>query len=76
MFKRLKVSSFLAYKSIIRGNRGTILLTVLIISLAFMNLMFISSVLEGHTVTSYNFLISDSFFLYINTDQLKLFDGF
>jgi hypothetical protein len=25
---------------------------------------------------SNNFLISDSFFLYINTDQLKLFDGF
>lgn len=57
MFEHLKVSSFLAYKSIVQGNKGTILLTLLIMSLAFVNLMFVSSLFGGLTDTSNNQLI-------------------
>jgi len=47
MFNDLKVSFFLASKSIQRGNKGTSVLTVLIISLIFVNLIFFPSVVEG-----------------------------
>lgn len=57
MFERLKVSSFLAYRSIVQGNKGTILLTVLIISAVFMNLLFTSSQFEGLTEISNNQVI-------------------
>jgi putative ABC transport system permease protein len=43
----LKVSAFLAYKFIAKGNRGTTLLTILIMALAFVNLMFTTSVFDG-----------------------------
>lgn len=45
--KDLKVSLFLGFKSIIRGNRATIALMIFILSLAFVNLVFISSILNG-----------------------------
>jgi len=47
MFNNLKISFFLAYKSITRGNKGTLSLTVLIMTLAFVNLIFISSIFLG-----------------------------
>ncbi|MEA1908879.1 MAG: ABC transporter permease [Euryarchaeota archaeon] len=48
----LKVSAFLAYKSIANGNRGTTLLTILIMALAFVNLMFMASLFTGLTDAS------------------------
>jgi putative ABC transport system permease protein len=53
----LKVSAFLAYKSIVKGNKGTTLLTILIMALAFVNLMFMSSLFTGMTDASENQVI-------------------
>ena len=47
MFKNLKISFFLACKSIKRGNIGTTILTVMIMSLIFVNLIFLPSIVEG-----------------------------
>ncbi|MCK5510623.1 hypothetical protein KAI65_03720 [Candidatus Parcubacteria bacterium] len=47
MFDNIKISIFLAYKSIIRGNKGTLFLTIFIMTLAFVNLIFISSIFQG-----------------------------
>jgi len=47
MFKNLKVSFFLASKSIKRGNIGTTVLTVMIMSLIFVNLIFMPSIVSG-----------------------------
>ena len=47
MFKNLKVSFFLAWKSITRGNKGTLILTVMIMSLIFVNLIFLPSIISG-----------------------------
>jgi len=43
----LKISFFLARKSIVKGNKSTIVLTILIMALAYINLVFISSILMG-----------------------------
>jgi len=53
----LKVSAFLAYKSIAKGNKGTTLLTILIMALAFVNLMFMSSLFAGMIDASENQVI-------------------
>jgi putative ABC transport system permease protein len=50
MFRDLKISFFLAHKSITRGNKGTLALTILIMTLAFVNLIFISSIFVGFIV--------------------------
>ena len=42
----IKASFFLARTSIIRGNKGTLVMTILIMTLAYVNLIFISSVFE------------------------------
>jgi len=47
MFTDLKLSLFLAYKSIIKGNRGTLILTIFIMSLIFVNLVFTASIFLG-----------------------------
>ncbi len=47
MIRDLKVSHFLALKAITRGNKGTLVLTVLIMALSFINLIFIPSLLSG-----------------------------
>ncbi len=54
---QLKISAFLAYKSIAKGNKGTSLLTILIMALAFVNLMFMSSLFTGLTDASENQVI-------------------
>ena len=51
MFKNLKISFFLAYKSIIRGNKGTLFLTILIMTLSFVNLIFTPALLFGMAKT-------------------------
>lgn len=45
--KDLKVALFLAFKFITKGNKSAIALTVLIMALAYINLVFISSILLG-----------------------------
>ncbi len=57
MLTNLKVSSFLAYKSIERGNKGTLILTIFILSLVFVNLVFIASIFLGITDTMDNQII-------------------
>lgn len=47
MIKDAHVSYFLALRAIIRGNKGTLILTVLILALSFINLSFIPSLLSG-----------------------------
>jgi len=46
-FNSLRISFFLAKKSISKGNKSTIALTILIMALAYINLVFISSILMG-----------------------------
>lgn len=43
----IKTSFFLATTSIKRGNKGTLAMTILIMTLAYINLVFISSVFGG-----------------------------
>ncbi len=43
----IKTAFFLAFKSIKRGNKGTLLMTILIMTLAYVNLVFISSIFGG-----------------------------
>jgi putative ABC transport system permease protein len=50
VFEDLKVSAFLAWKSIQRGNMGTLLLTIMIIALVFVNLIFLPSIIAGVVV--------------------------
>lgn len=47
MFAGLGVSAFLAWKSIERGSKGTLALTVMIIALIFVNLVFLPSIISG-----------------------------
>jgi len=60
MTKSLKVAGFLASTSIIKGNKGVILLTVLILSIVTVNLLFVSGLLNG-LVTSANDKIKDTY---------------
>lgn len=54
---QLKVSVFLACKSIAKGNKGTTVLTILILALVYVNLMFTSSVFAGMTESTENHVI-------------------
>jgi len=53
MFTNLRASFFLTYKAISRGNKGTLALTILVITLAFINITFISSLLSGAINTAH-----------------------
>lgn len=54
MLINLKVALFLAFKSAIRGNKAVVALMIFIMSLAFINLVFTSSILNGIIVTINN----------------------
>lgn len=43
----LRVSAFLAWKSIRRGSKGTLVLTIMIVALIFVNLVFLPSIISG-----------------------------
>ncbi len=43
----LKTAAFIAYKSIVRGHKSTLILMILILSLSFINMMFIAGILKG-----------------------------
>jgi putative ABC transport system permease protein len=45
----LRTAFFIAYKTLVHGNRSTLLLLVFILSLSFLNLMFITGILSGLT---------------------------
>jgi putative ABC transport system permease protein len=60
MKKDFKVAIFLGYKSIVNGNKGIVILMIFILSLAFVNLIFINSLLNGVTTTLNNQIINNS----------------
>ena len=60
MIKDLKVAFFLGYRSIVNGNKSIIALMIFILSLAFVNLIFTTSLLNGVTATLDNQLINNS----------------
>lgn len=43
----IKTAAFIAYKSILKGNKSTVALLIFILSLSFLNMMFISGILNG-----------------------------
>ena len=43
----LKVSAFLAYKSIVKGNRWSLIMVILVIAFSLINLVFTSSIIDG-----------------------------
>ncbi|MBI2220324.1 MAG: hypothetical protein HYU53_03860 [Acidobacteria bacterium] len=45
----LRVAAFLAFKSVARGYRSTLLLMVAILSLTFVNALFVAGILNGMT---------------------------
>ncbi|MCX9026342.1 MAG: FtsX-like permease family protein [Candidatus Methanoperedens sp.] len=49
MFNNVKLSLFLAYRSMTKGNKSTLLLIIFIMSLIFVNLVFIGSIFLGVT---------------------------
>lgn len=57
--QNLKIASFLASRSIARGNKGTIALIIFIMSLSFVNLVFIASILNGIVETINNQIINN-----------------
>lgn len=50
MFEEEQVAFFLASRLITRGNKGTLLLTLMIIALVFVNLIFLPSIIAGIVV--------------------------
>jgi putative ABC transport system permease protein len=50
MFEEEKVAFFLASRLITRGNKGTLLLTIMIIAMVFVNLIFLPSIIAGIVV--------------------------
>ena len=61
MARGWRLPFFLAHKAITRGNKGTLGLTILVMSLAFVNLIFMSSILLGLTDTMNNQAIDNMF---------------
>jgi putative ABC transport system permease protein len=53
LWNDLRVAFFLVYKAITRGNKFTLVLTILITTLAFINIIFISSLMSGAINKSY-----------------------
>lgn len=46
-FQEIKTSAFLAYKTVLRGSRSTSTLLVFVLSLSFLNMLFVSGMLFG-----------------------------
>lgn len=57
--QNLKIALFLASKSLMRGNKGTTMLIIFIMSLSFINLVFIASILNGIVETINNQIINN-----------------
>ena len=50
MLEEEQVAFFLASRLITRGNKGTLLLTIMIIAMVFVNLIFLPSIIAGIVV--------------------------
>lgn len=61
MWSKFKTAVFLAFKSILRGNKTVLILTPLVISFAIVNLLFSSSMFAGVIKTLNNQLIDNLF---------------
>jgi len=53
LWNDLRVAVFLVYKAITRGNRFTLVLTILVTTLAFINIIFTSSIMNGAISKAY-----------------------
>ncbi len=51
IFKNIRLSFFLAFKSIVRGSKGTLALTVLVMTLSFINIIFMASLIYSMMYT-------------------------
>lgn len=60
MLRSIKVSIYLAYKSITKGNYGVLMMSIAIMILVFLNLSFVPSVVEG-VVDNLNKKLVDTF---------------
>jgi putative ABC transport system permease protein len=58
MFNNLKLSTFLAFRSMMKGNKSTQLLIIFIMSMVFVNLVFINSIFLGVTEATNNQVIN------------------
>ena len=54
MLNNLKLSFFLAIKTIMRGDKGSLVLTVLIMLVVFLNLLFVDAIFKGISATMDN----------------------
>jgi putative ABC transport system permease protein len=57
MIKSLKVATFLALKSIVRGNVGVIVLTIFMLILVTMNLLFVPGLINGANLSMNSILV-------------------
>ena len=46
-WNNFKTAAFLAFKSIIKGNRWTLIMIIMVMAFSFINLIFVSSILSG-----------------------------
>ncbi len=58
MFNNFKLSTFLAFRSMVKGNKSTLLLITFIMSMVFVNLVFINSIFLGVTEATNNQVIN------------------
>jgi len=58
MFNNIKLSAFLAFRSMMKGNKSTMLLIIFIMSMVFVNLVFINSIFLGVTEATNNQVIN------------------
>jgi putative ABC transport system permease protein len=56
-WSNFKTSGFLAFKSILKGNRWTLIMIILVMAFSFINLVFVSSILSGVMKTLDNQLV-------------------
>lgn len=52
-----RVGFFLAFRSLTRGNLGTSIMTIFMMAIIFVNLIFLTSIINGLTATAYNQII-------------------
>src|SRR4030043_1918462 len=57
MTMSLRVATFLALKSIVKGNVGVIILTIFMLILVTMNLLFVPGLINGATVSMNTILV-------------------
>jgi putative ABC transport system permease protein len=57
MIKSLRVATFLALKSIVKGNVGIIVLTIFMLILVTMNLLFVPGLIDGANVSMNSILV-------------------